>query len=110
MSVNQFTRVCPACEVELRVKQNGVVLVECATFGFLSLRRADLHHCPVCGTEVVLGAGEEFFGHWEGDIVAEVRRLEGRGERVILCWLNKMEKDEFLRRGREAQEKARLGL
>jgi hypothetical protein len=111
VSLNQFTRVCVACEVELRPKQNGVLLVEAATFGFMSLRQADIWHCPVCLHETVIGvADQELFGHWEGDIMAEIRRREVRGQRVVLCWLNQREKEEFLRRGKEAEEKARVGL
>jgi uncharacterized protein YndB with AHSA1/START domain len=90
----------------MRARKNGIVLVECATFGFISLRRADLYACPVCGFELVTGAAGQFYGHWEGDIVKEVRRLEERGERIVLCWLNQGEKETFLRRGKRLLAKA----
>lgn len=110
MSVNQFTKVCAGCEVEMRLKKNGVLLVEAATFGFLTLRHADLWHCPVCGVEIVIGAGEQLFGHWEGNIVDEIKRRETRGQKVITCWINDREKNEFIRRGREAEAKKKVGL
>ncbi len=111
MSVNQFTKVCVGCEVELRCKENGVLLVEAATFGFLTIRDADLWHCPVCFHEIIVGAApKELYGHWEGSIMAEIKRRENRGRRVVLCWLNAKEKEEFLRRGKEAAEKTAVGL
>ena len=87
------------------------MLVEAATVGFLTLRQCDIWHCPVCGHEVVIGvAARELFGHWEGDIVAEIKRREARGQRVVLCWLNQREKELFLAIGKAAEEKARVGL
>jgi hypothetical protein len=111
MGVDQFTKVCVHCEVELRCKTNGVLLVECATWGFMTIREADLWHCPTCQSETVLGcAPAQLYAHFEGDIVAEVKRREARGQRVILCWLNEREKQEFMRRGKAAEEKAAVGL
>jgi hypothetical protein len=111
MSIGQFTKTCVGCEVELRCKENGVLLVEAATFGFVTIRDADLWHCPVCLHEIIAGvAAKEHFGHWEGDIMAEIKRRENRGQRVVLCWLNAQEKAEFLWRGKEAAEKAAVGL
>lgn len=112
MGVDRFTKVCVECQIELRCKTNGVLLVEAATWGFMTLRDADLWHCPECGFEIVLGAGEQHYAYWEGDgdLLAEIKRREARGQRVILCWLNPRERDEFLRRGKEADEKAKVGL
>lgn len=109
MSVGKFTRVCVACEVEMKPKQNGVVLVEAATFGFLSLHMADVWHCPACGHEAIIGVADDaLFGHWEGGIVEEIRRREKRGERVVVCWLNQKEKEAFLAAGKRLEEKAAL--
>ena len=111
MAVDRFTKVCVKCQVEMRVKQNGVVLVEAATWGMLTLRQADLWHCPACGFEAVLGcADRSFYQCGEGDIEVEIKRLEARGERVIVCWLNAAERDHFKRRRKEEAEKAALGL
>lgn len=111
MGVDRFTKTCVPCEVELRCKENGVLLVEAATNGFISLRDADLWHCPVCNHEIIAGcAAESHFEHFEGDIVAEIKRRESRGQRVILCWLNAQERETFLKRGKEAEEKAKVGL
>ena len=100
MSVNRFTRVCVACEVELRPKQNGVILVEAAVYGFEAIYSADIHECPACGHETIIGVGENaLYRRHEGDIAAEVRRREARGERVVLCWLNSREKEAFMRQG-----------
>lgn len=111
MSVNQFTRVCVSCEIEMRPKQNGVVLVEAATHGFLSLHQADLWHCPTCGIEAIIGvANDALYNHWEGDIVAEVRRREARGEKVVLCWLNQKEKDAFMRHGERLERQQQMDV
>lgn len=105
MSVNQFTRVCVACEVEMKTSHTGAILVEAATWGFMAIYRCDVQHCPVCGIEVVIGVARDAeFGHWEGDVVAEVKRREARGERIVLCWLNDREKSEFMRHGKEAEK------
>lgn len=111
MSINKFTRVCVSCEVEMRPKQNGVVLVEAAVFGFLALYSADVWHCPVCEHEAIIGVADTpLYGHWEGNIVEEIRRREKRGERIIVCWANQKEKDQFLAAGSRAKERAKAVL
>lgn len=79
------------------------LLVEAATWGFMHLYEADLWHCPVCDAEIISGVAESsVFNHWEGDILQEIRRREARGQRVVICWLNARENEEFMRRGAHA--------
>lgn len=105
MAINPFTKVCVACEIELRSKQNGVLVVEATTWGFQAIYQADVWYCPVCQHEVIVGVGNQpIYRHWEGDLLHEVKRREARGERVILCWLNQREKELFLRRGAELEK------
>lgn len=97
MSINRSTKTCVACEVELRVKQNGVALVELTTTGADAIHEADLWHCPVCGYEVIAGVGEQpTYAHWDGNVIDEVKRRESCGQRVVRCWLNEREKQAFL--------------
>ena len=112
MGIDRQTKICVRCEVEMRVKTNGVLLVEAATYGFVTARDADLWHCPVCDFEIVSGAApKERYGNWYvDDMVAQVKKHEAAGQRVVLCWLNDREKQKFLRRGKEAEEKAKVGL
>ena len=102
-------KVCVACNIELRVKQNGVVLVEMSTVGPVALWRADLYHCPVCGIEAVLGVGAEpEVRAWEFHFRTrlDVHRADA-GQRVIEFWANERERDQHEDNAAETQRRVR---
>lgn len=91
-------KVCVKCEVELRVKANGIAVVSMATWGPLSLYRADLWTCPVCGYEALIGFGQQEAVHrFDTDLEAHINSLEKCGHRVLRFWLNQREKDLWRR-------------
>ena len=103
-----MTKICVKCGIELRPETIGAVLVKAAVYGFDSIYSCDVDYCPTCGLEVVFSVSQEaLFRHWEGDIVAEIKRREARGERIIICWLNEREKKEFLKRGIKLEQELR---
>jgi DNA-directed RNA polymerase subunit RPC12/RpoP len=58
--------VCVVCEVEFRPVKNGVVVVEYASYGPVSLTEADEFECPKCGHKIIVGFGRNpFRNHYE---------------------------------------------
>jgi hypothetical protein len=111
MSVTRHTKLCVKCQIELRCKTNGILLVEMATYGPVTARDADLWHCPECGFEVVVGLADNHrFAHWSCDMDAAILAQERLGQRVILVWLNARERDLFKSGRKAAEEKAKVGL
>jgi len=72
--------VCVKCQIKLKIKRNGVHVVE--TFGVDSdepykLWRADLWECPDCGAQVVSGFGASNYAeHYEADFAEQLRAAE----------------------------------
>lgn len=50
--------VCVNCETELKVLDNGILVIETASFGVYKVWSADTWKCPGCGFEVVAGFGQ----------------------------------------------------
>ena len=50
--------VCPECKCEYRPKENGVIVIEYASFGPYKVWFADLWRCPGCDKTTVAGFPE----------------------------------------------------
>lgn len=96
-AVPMTDRICVRCQVELRVKENGMWLVAMAAFGPVAAYRADLWNCPVCDQETIIGSASSP-GRRCGSGCEEqfLRNLQGRGERIVPYWLNERERRQCL--------------
>jgi hypothetical protein len=76
--------VCVNCQTELRPKQNGVYVIEMASFGPSKFWHADLWACPGCGFEIVGGfASQPIAEHYQPQFDEHIARARKHGERVI---------------------------
>lgn len=88
-------KICVKCQVELRVKQNGVPLVQLSAIAPVYLRMADLWHCPECGFEVILGVADNAMCHTIDSIDAEIVKCEMERRRVFHAWQNAKDRNKF---------------
>ena len=78
--------VCVICEIELRPKENGVIVVEMFDNPPKPYKiwSADLWKCSVCGLEVVLGFGNKpFMAHYTHDLAVEIDSIKKHGATII---------------------------
>jgi hypothetical protein len=91
------TPICAKCQIELRVKTNGLLLVDMTVAGPQAAHAADLHACPSCDYEVITGIAENAeirsLKHICPYILAVIKAVN---RRVIPCWLNAREKGLFM--------------
>ena len=73
------------CEVQMRVRRNEVLVLETLDDGTTPYRiwSADLHECPVCGEQVLMGFGtrplsERHDTHFEADLARGNVTVSGR--------------------------------
>ena len=78
--------VCVDCEVEFKIKKNGVVVAEMfqKDTEIYKLWRTDLWKCPVCGKEVVAGfASNPYAEHYHDNCVEIVNKLKAQGKQIV---------------------------
>ena len=89
-----MTTVCCKCQVEMRVKRNGVVAVVMAEYGPIELRRGDKWWCPECGHDLLIGFAEK--PELSAFDTAFQARLDSYDldptETVVRYWLNARER------------------
>jgi len=80
----------------MKAEQNGVGLVDMASFGEYKVWDSDLYRCPCCGYEIIVGFGKEAIAeHFEGDRFTRV--LEGYLKHSLLVesWASVSAKSEI---------------
>jgi hypothetical protein len=76
--------VCVSCEVELKPKENGVLVIEEASFGPYKIWYADVWKCPKCQTETVAGFGHDpLMEHYEEGFADFLEKAKSRASRII---------------------------
>lgn len=90
-------KICVSCQIEMRVKKNGVDLVSMDCQGFpIEIFSADLWHCPSCETELILGTGRKpnVIGRDACEEYLLTNGLIGDEKHVFSFWLNQKEKEQ----------------
>lgn len=86
-------KVCVACRVEMRPSENGVMVVEMASFGPYKMYEADMWQCPSCGWRGILGfAQEPFAEHFQPEFAGQLANAEAE-RTVVRFWANPREKN-----------------
>jgi hypothetical protein len=76
--------VCIPCEVELKPSENGVYVVEMASFGPYKIWNADVWICPKCKHEVVAGFGYDALAeHYQDKFVKLLEKIKASKSRII---------------------------
>jgi hypothetical protein len=76
--------VCIPCEVELKPSENGVYVVEMASFGPYKICSADAWICPKCDNEIVAGFGYEAMKeHFQTGFTELLEKIKASKSRVI---------------------------
>jgi len=88
-------KICIKCQVELRPKKNGILMLEMATFGPMALWSSDLWYCPCCSMEAVIGFGEKPIIRSSDQDFDEQLTKYRKGSTIIPFWANDKEKQIF---------------
>ena len=76
--------VCVECEIELKPEENGILLIEFASFGAYKAWYADLWKCPKCGTEIVSGFGNSpIMEHFQDGFSTWLEEARKKASRVV---------------------------
>lgn len=92
-----IAKTCCTCCIELRVKTNDVIAVSRDIKNDpLEIYSADLWYCPSCGTESLLGFGNQ--PNHIGVVECEAQLISNADQEnpqpVFDCWLNQRERIE----------------
>ena len=76
--------VCVSCEVELKPQENGVLVIEMASFGAYKVWNADVWECPKCNHQTVAGFGNNpLHEHYEDGFAEYLDLAKTRASRII---------------------------
>lgn len=76
--------VCVSCEVELKPQENGVIVIEMASFGECKVWYADVWKCPKCEIETVAGFGNNpIHEHYEEGFAEFLASAKAKASRII---------------------------
>ena len=90
--------VCPACQVGLEVRRNGVGVETMSDFGPYQYWHGDLLACPSCGLEIISNFGEiPKVCHYEQPRYQFVLEVERQKNLVFQAWYSLRDKDRCLR-------------
>lgn len=89
--------VCSACEVQLVPSENGVILVEYASFGPYKAWEADEWKCPRCGHEIVAGfATNPFVEHWQEHFSEAMEQMKRIGRTIRHSFENARQRLDYI--------------
>lgn len=95
---------CPKCQLELRVKKNGVGVESMADFGSYQYFHVDLWICPECGLEILAGFGAKpIVEHCQKSRYEQfIATDRAHNVPVFRYWANQQEKSRFEAQSGEA--------
>lgn len=91
-----MTYACPKCQIELRVKQNGVGVETISQNGPYQFYQADLIECPGCHLEVLAGFGRQpILYHYQQPAYDRLLSYQRATNLVYRIWFNLVERDRY---------------
>jgi hypothetical protein len=76
--------VCVDCEIELKPQDNGIYVIETASFGPYKIWSADVWVCPQCKHEVVAGFGNgPLAEHYQDKFAELLEKIKASKSRII---------------------------
>lgn len=92
-----LAKFCAACEIELRVKENGVLAVSMGDQGPLECYQADLWECPECGVELVwISAGQQPHALGPLEVAEAVSAAQQDRHTIVRAFRDRTSRERYL--------------